>query len=103
MKEVIFDDTIKEEVALDVRITPALKEEGMLRDIVREVQAQRKEAQLKPEDSILVDIFAEETLAVLLEKSKKVLLKEMRATNISVTKAEGQPYKITIKKVHPVK
>ncbi|HXF29433.1 MAG TPA: class I tRNA ligase family protein, partial [Chlamydiales bacterium] len=42
VKEVVFSDTIEKEVELDTALTQELKEEGMLREIVRDVQAKRK-------------------------------------------------------------
>ncbi len=98
VKEIIFDDKIKEDIELDTNITEELKEEGMLRDIVRDVQAQRKEAQLKPEDKISVEVNASEKISLLLEKNREVLLKEMRATEILINKIEGDTCKIIIKK-----
>ncbi|HQK64111.1 MAG TPA: class I tRNA ligase family protein, partial [Candidatus Staskawiczbacteria bacterium] len=38
VKEVIFDDKIEKEVGLDIDITEELKEEGVLREIIRQVQ-----------------------------------------------------------------
>ncbi len=99
VKEIVFDGTIEGEVELDLVITQDLKDEGTLRDIVRDVQAQRKEAQLKPEDKISVQISASDSVAELLEKNKLTLLKEMRATEIYINKVEGEKYKIIIKKV----
>jgi isoleucyl-tRNA synthetase len=46
-------------VALDVNITPALKQEGIARDIVRAVQDLRKEAKLDVSDRIHVVVITE--------------------------------------------
>lgn len=100
VKEVIFDGTIKEDVILNTHITKELQEEGILRDIVRDVQAQRKEANLKPEDRIVVEIHANKKILILLEKSKKTLLKEMRASEIIIKAVEDDNYNIVIKKHH---
>lgn len=96
VKEVLFDDTIEKEVELDTRITPELKEEGMLRDLVRDVQGKRKEAELKPEDKIVVEISADEELVLVIERNKLALLKEMRATEIAAQVGEQN---IIIKKI----
>ncbi len=96
VKEIIFDATIKEEVELDVTLTQELKDEGMLRDMLRDVQALRKEAVLKPEDKIMVEISADEMLGQLLKKNKEVLLREMRAIEMNISMGEKN---IIIKKV----
>ena len=67
------------EVELDTVITLKLKEEGMMRDLVRAIQDLRKEQGLKPEDRINVRFFAKEAMIKMLEKNSEFLLKETRA------------------------
>ena len=43
VKEIIFDNKIKEEIELDTNITEELKKEGIAREIVRSIQNMRKE------------------------------------------------------------
>ena len=99
VKEIVFDGKIKEEAELDLRITKELKEEGILRDIVRDIQSKRKETGLKPEDKISVEVVADKDLVMVLEKNKETLLKEMRATEILISKTESSKYEFKIKKV----
>jgi isoleucyl-tRNA synthetase len=54
VKNVIFDEKLKTEIELDTKITPELREEGIVRDFVRSVQAKRKEMGLTPKDKIRV-------------------------------------------------
>jgi len=89
VKEVVFNDKIKEEVELDVRLTPALKEEGMVRDVVRFVQDIRKEQGLKPDDKISLSFFGSEKINAILEKNKELLAKETRSKKVSIDKAPG--------------
>ncbi len=96
VKEIVFGGTIEPEVELDTNITPELKEEGMLRDLVRDVQAKRKEANLKPEDKITVEVSTNSELVAAIEKNKAVLLKEMRAVEIITNTGQNS---ITIKRV----
>ena len=48
VKEVIASEVPTGEVLLDTNITEELREEGMVRDVIRAVQAFRKLANLKP-------------------------------------------------------
>jgi isoleucyl-tRNA synthetase len=48
VKKFVHDPKLETEVKLDTQITPELKEEGDLRDLVRLIQDERKRAQLKP-------------------------------------------------------
>ena len=89
VKEVAFNDKIKEEIELDLNITPALKEEGMVRDVVRFVQDIRKEQGLKPDDKITLSFFGTENINSILEKNKELLAKETRSKKISIDKAPG--------------
>lgn len=97
VKEILFDGTIEGGVELDLNITQELKEEGVLRDLVREVQGKRKEAGLKPDDQISVEILGNEDSVSLVNKNKTMLQKEMRAVEIIARIANENS--ITIKKV----
>ncbi len=48
VKEVVSDPSLVEEVFLDTTLTPALIEEGKVRDVIRSVQEWRKTNNLKP-------------------------------------------------------
>lgn len=53
VKEVVLDNAVDESassISLDIQLTPELEEEGMVRDTIREIQAYRKEQNLKPGD-----------------------------------------------------
>ncbi|PJB99586.1 MAG: isoleucine--tRNA ligase, partial [Candidatus Nealsonbacteria bacterium CG_4_9_14_0_8_um_filter_35_12] len=94
VKEVELVKEIKEEenwilgsegeikIALNTKITPKLKEEGKVREFLRQVQEMRKEAGLKPKDQILVKVSGETGLIKLLKKNKKSILKEIKAKNL---------------------
>jgi isoleucyl-tRNA synthetase len=91
VKEIIFDDNIGKEVELDINITEELKGEGLIREIIRLVQSQRKEQNLVPQDRIFVTLFVPREEKALIEKNKEILLKEFRATEISI---EEQSYSV---------
>lgn len=66
-------------VALDLHLTPELKEEGEVRDLVRTIQDLRKKAGLNPSDRITV--FAPEEKIALLEKYKTEAVSVIGADN----------------------
>jgi isoleucyl-tRNA synthetase len=72
VKEISFGREFK----LDTKITPELKEEGMVREIIRHIQEMRKEMKLKPKDKILVGYSGSENISKILEENKEKILKE---------------------------
>jgi isoleucyl-tRNA synthetase len=97
VKEIIFDGKIEKEAELDTNITEELKEEGILREIVRAVQGQRKELKLVPQDKIRVSIKASNSEKNIIEKNKQFLSKEFRAGEIFVE--EGENLLIKVEKI----
>jgi len=85
------------EVTLNTTITEELKEEGMLREIVRAVQGQRKELKLVPQDKIKVFLKVSKAQKNIIEKNKQFLLKEFRA--IEIFAEEAQDFSVKIEKI----
>lgn len=57
VKSILIDDQKQDlSVSLSVKITPALKREGMMREVIRNVQNFRKQAQLEVNDHILLSL-----------------------------------------------
>ena len=79
---------------MDINITAELKEEGILRDMLRLVQDARKEQKLAPQDLIYVEVLAPEKEKSIVEKNKSDLLKEFRAKEIKIQDAEKIEIKI---------
>jgi isoleucyl-tRNA synthetase len=77
VKQVEQSSDIKEGVVLDTNITDELKEEGLVRDFVRSIQALRKEASLTPKDRIKV-YYSEnkEIIEKYAEQIKKQVIAE---------------------------
>lgn len=65
VKEVVVQTGIEGRIALDTEMTPALLEEGAVRELMREIQDLRKVADLSPHDKAIL-VFAGD--AALLEK-----------------------------------
>jgi isoleucyl-tRNA synthetase len=82
VREVVFDPKIEGEVELDTEITPELKEEGIVREIIRNIQEMRKQAGLKPQDKILVKYFGDPEINRILAKNKNFILKEAKIKSL---------------------
>ena len=56
-------------IALDIEITPALKQEGTARELINRIQNVRKDSGLDVTDRITVQIYAEGEAALQIESS----------------------------------
>ena len=111
VKEVVFNEKIENEAELDARITPELKNEGIIREIIHQVQEMRKRSGLKPKDEIKISFSGDSGLEKMLRNNKKAILKEGRIKDLKIgelkeafdseetIKVEGQELKISIKKI----
>jgi len=86
------DENLK--VALNTKITVELKEEGMVRETVRQIQQMRKSAGLKPEDKIAVYYSTNKEFAQILERYKKGILDQVRAINFEAGRKEKGGFKV---------
>ena len=110
VKKIIFDLKILSDIELDTVITPALKEEGIIRDFVRAIQELRQEAGLKPGQDIELMLGLLEELKQIVSRNEKFLKSEVSAKVInyrrsekfgaeSETKIDGVPVWIGIKRI----
>lgn len=108
VKKITFGKTFK----LDTKITPKLKEEGIIREIIRSIQEMRKKAGYEPKDRVLIRYTGDKGLNKILERNKKTILKEIvvkdllegdrpkRVFDIEKTfKLEGQKLWLGIRKI----
>ena len=87
VKEIIFDPKIKDEVELDTKITPELKVEGQLRDLVRIIQDLRKKAGYTPKDKIYLWLEAPE-IESAINKHLNDFKEKIGAENIEFRRTE---------------
>lgn len=73
IKEVIRDPKLKREVQLDTKLTPALREEGLVRELLRLVQAMRKDAGYKPSYRIRLRYTGDEGLKALFSRHQNTI------------------------------
>ncbi len=110
VKEIIFDVSIAEEVVLDTAITPALREEGLVREVSRSVQELRQKAGLEPSDKVALMMQVGDELRIAVQKNEASLKSDVGAKSVDykksekftaeiVTKIEGQETWIGIRKI----
>jgi isoleucyl-tRNA synthetase len=69
-------------VALDLTITPELRQEGLARELVRVIQDARKAAGLQVSDRIALGVEAEGELATALDRHADHVMAETLATSL---------------------
>ena len=74
VKEVVLG----KEFFLDTKITPDLKEEGIKREFIRQIQFLRKKEGLKKGEKIAVYYFAPEEISQILKKNEKEILERAK-------------------------
>ena len=79
VKKITFGKILK----LDTKITAELKEEGMTRELIRQVQGMRKKSGLKPKNRIIIQYSTQGKLKKTIEKYQNYILEETEANNIS--------------------
>ncbi|MBI1974735.1 MAG: class I tRNA ligase family protein [Parcubacteria group bacterium] len=97
-------------VALDSYLTPQLKSEGLIREIIRSIQEGRAELSLNPEDKILVWVWGADGIKKTVERGKNSVIRLTGAKTLSIGKTEklhfhkeyevdGQKVEIAIRKL----
>jgi len=85
VKETTFDKDLASDIELDTKLTPELIEEGIIRELVRQVQEERKNQELVPKDkiSIALEVHAQK-LQLMLEPWKDFIKKETGAEELKI-------------------
>ncbi len=103
VKKVIISD----ELTLDLKITPELKQEGLMREVIRYVQAARKSAGLNVDDRIKLSLVsASDDLKSAIAKHQSEICEETLATvltdekydYIETNKVEGCDLTVSLQK-----
>ncbi len=71
-----------DKIELETRLTEGLRIEGILREIIRQIQQMRKKAGFKPKDGILIRFSGENTLDRILIDNKEEILNETKAEEL---------------------
>lgn len=95
-----FDDILQEELNvksvklgkfnLELKITPKLKREGMMREVIRQVQNARKATGLNVDDRIVLILNTKDNeLEKAIEEHQKEIAKETLATTMNLNEGEN--------------
>lgn len=76
--------TFGKELKLDIKITPELKEEGWVREFIRNIQEMRRDAGRKPGQKISCQIMGSQKLEQIMERWTKFIKKETNTTEFKV-------------------
>lgn len=77
-------------VAMDLNITPELKSEGQVRELMRAVQEMRKNAGLSPSDEIVLNIETDSVGKNVIEAYSAMFTKAVQATSIVYGPVEAE-------------
>ncbi len=110
VKDIACDKSLDREAALDTIITPALREEGLVREVARMFQELRQKAGLEPKDKIVALMELPEKTMQVIDRNEKSFLADIGATVIEfgrsekfiaeeITKLEGESVWVAIRKV----
>ncbi len=90
VKKITSDSGISEEVILDTVLTPELKEEGQVRELLRAIQDMRKEKGFTIEDRLILKVETNDVMKDLIEKNKKTITQATLLNDIRYENVEGE-------------
>ncbi len=92
IKEIIVDNNLTEEVILDININKELKEEGIMRELIRIIQDLRKEKGLTIKDNAVLGIGEDNENTSILKKYKDSIMKTTGLSDIQFVSGNASPY-----------
>lgn len=84
VKRLKFREELEEKIKLDDEVTAELKKEGMIREIIRQIQQMRKKGGYRPEHRILIRFEGEKRLNKILLENKDTILKQVKAEELRI-------------------
>ena len=94
--EIVTDsesESAQPSVVYDLTITPELKREGLMREIVRHVQSARKQAGLQIDDRIILSIFSDDSeISQAIDTFADVIKSETLAVELNFAADESEKY-----------
>lgn len=106
VEDVAVAVSLEEEVKLDTELNDDLKNKGVIRELLRNLQSQRKKLGLVPDDKVTVQIETSDVGKTLVKKFKEELVKVAGVDLLEFIENEGQEifehgylFKVLVKKV----
>ena len=90
VKEVVTDDSIVEGVYLDTELTPQLKEEGTIRELIRAIQDLRKTMKFTIKDKVTLFVDTDRAMTDLIIKNKDNISNTTLLNEIKFKPLEGE-------------
>ncbi len=84
VKAVVVDPKLKNEVELDTHITGELREEGLVREFIRNLQELRRDAGLKPGQGVRLQVSGDRGVTAVVERWQVYIKKEANVTALSI-------------------
>jgi len=89
VKKIEFDGLLEPEVSIDTTITPELRQEGDIRELMRAIQDMRKENNFSASDKVDVTLTLTEEGKKAVEVWKKEIMATCSIGNLSIADKEG--------------
>ncbi len=89
VKQVKVDEKMADEILLDTAITAELREEGLLRELIRMIQGLRQEAGLEPKDAIAVFAELSGDIKSAVERNAEFLKDEVNAESLDYKRSDN--------------
>jgi isoleucyl-tRNA synthetase len=90
VKSVVHNATISEDVVLDINITPELKEEGSIRELIRSIQELRKEQGLTIKERVVLNVDTDNATSEVIKRNKDLITTTTLLSDIKFTSIEGE-------------
>jgi isoleucyl-tRNA synthetase len=90
VKQITFDKNLMTEVDLDLKITPELKEEGMVRELIRAIQDLRKASALTVKDKAVLTVDTNDIGKALIDKNESEISTATSLGDIKLEQLSGE-------------
>ena len=88
VKEIIFDSAAEETVQLDTKITNELREEGIVRELIRTIQGLRQDAGFRMGDEVVLYLYIDDGLKLIINRNIDKLKTDVSARTINFARTE---------------
>lgn len=94
VKEIIFNKQLDKGFSLDITITPELRKEGDVRELVRAIQEMRKENNLTPDQKIIIKVATNQEGEELINSFRSEISKPTNIEKIDFVENSGKEIEV---------